>query len=545
MASQTSAITIHNRIGSSQRAPTRLVRLLSLGLAGMLVLAACGSAEEAVDDTPEPPAVTAPTPEPEPEPAPEPAEESPEPAPAGDAELVWSINFTEERRQTVNAIVAHPDGETLLVGTNATYLIQAADGYLLDAIVYWYPSVDDLGVSPDGNLVGAGVSLGGVPLSTLDGEIPDGFEGLDQHRDFAGARFHGGYDNNLSFSPDGVHLATGNRSGAVWIYNLDTVEQVATLTVDDPDYLSFLAYHPSGDLLAAIDFTCRVDFWDVTSGQIVHNIELDFSSCYWTRPLAFSPDGALVATAIREDRVEFVRIWTVDGFEPVRDLDMDVRNFGELAFSPDSSMLATASWRLPPTVWDVNTGDILYSLDSGIDPDDGDGWYHPRSIAFTPDGGHVAVGYSEGTLELWRLPGAQPLVAPEREVCEPLPLPGDVLFDTGSAQLRSEADPALTELAEQVAAGFDQATLTFVGHTDSRGDATANQQLSLARAEAVRDWFAQWASDSGITGWTLEVEGRGEAELKVTDVDSNGAFIASAGAINRRVEIEIDAEGCL
>lgn len=521
-----------------------------------LVLAACGGGEEAAEEPP-PPAPeeeltveAEPEPDPEPE-APEPEEVAEEPEIAGDVELLWSIDLAEDRRRNVEVVVAHPDGELLLAGSDATYVVHAADGYLADAIVYWYPSVDDLAVSPDGTLVGAGLGLRGTPLTTLEGALPPGLEDFESNPDFAGASFHGGFDNNLSFAPDGERLATGNRDGEVWIWDLQTGEQLATLSVGDPSMqsrmLSFIAYHPSGSLLATVNFTCRVDVWDLDAEEVVHEIELDLISCYKDRPLAFSSDGQLLATAIREDGTQFARIWTVDGFEPVLDLEMDVRNFADLAFSPDDQLLATAAWRMPPSVWDVETGALLYSLDTGIDPDegeDGEGWYHPHSITFTPDGGHVAVGYQNGTLELWQLPGAEPLEAPEREDCEPLPLPGDILFDTGSAQLRAEADAALTDLAAQLAERFDVATLTFIGHTDSRGDAAANQQLSEERATAVRDWLEGWASDGGITGWTLEVDGRGASELQVPDVDANGDFVPAAGSINRRVEIEIDADAC-
>ncbi|MEX2561787.1 MAG: OmpA family protein [Nitriliruptoraceae bacterium] len=507
-----------------------------------LVAVACGGGEGAEEPAATPPPTEAP-PAPAPEPAPEPDPE-PEPVVDGDAELVWAIDFEDK----VNALAVHPDGQRLLAGTDATYIIHLADGYVADAIVYWYPNVADLDITNDGSLVGAGVNLGGVLLTTMDGDTPDELANLEGHADFAGARFHGGYDNRLAFSPDGSQLATGNRAGEVWLWDLSTATQITTLSVDDPDYLTNLAFHPSGDLLAATDFTCRVDLWDLTTGQVAHSLELNHSSCYTEHLVEFSPDGTMLAAAVTEDWQQFLRIWDVEGFTQRLDFDMDVRNFGDLSFSPDSTMLATASWRLPPTVWDVATGAVLYSLDSGIDPDvgvDGEGWYHPTAISFTPDGGHVAVGYYDGTLELWRLPGSEPLTAPEREVCEPLPLPGDVLFDTGSSVLRSQADEALTTLAEQLRDGFPVATLTFVGHTDSRGDAASNLQLSIDRAQSVRDWIEQWASDNGVDGWELQVAGRGDTELKVPDVGATGAFMPEAGAINRRVEIEIDAEGCL
>ncbi len=57
-------------------------------------------------------------------------------------------------------------------------------------------------------------------------------------------------------------------------------------------------------------------------------------------------------------------------------------------------------------------------------------------------------------------------------------------------------------------------------------------------------WFGSWAEATGVDGWTVAVEGRGETELAVQDVDADGVFLEAAGALNRRVEIDIEAEGC-
>ena len=190
---------------------------------------------------------------------------------------------------------------------------------------------------------------------------------------------------------------------------------------------------------------------------IVHDIELGFSSCSQARPVEFSPDGELIAFGVREDATELVRIAAVDGFKPLVDLDMDVKNSADLAFSPDSSMLATAAWNLQPTVWDMETGAALFSLDTGRDDVGSGNGYNPVTVMFDPDGDHVAVGYQGGTLELWRMPGAEPLVASERASCEPFPLPGDVLFDTGRSGLKPDADAVLSALAEQLEAGFTDA----------------------------------------------------------------------------------------
>jgi outer membrane protein OmpA-like peptidoglycan-associated protein len=147
---------------------------------------------------------------------------------------------------------------------------------------------------------------------------------------------------------------------------------------------------------------------------------------------------------------------------------------------------------------------------------------------------------NDGPLEMWRLPGAEPLPEPEIDIKEPPPLPSDVLFDTGSSELKAGADPVLEEFAQNLDAAIDNAIITFIGHTDSRGDAASNLQLSIDRATAVKEWFEVWAQDNGIEDWEFLVDGMGDTELKVPDVDAEGNFREEAGRLNRRVEIEIE-----
>ncbi|MGI5907818.1 MAG: OmpA family protein [Christensenellales bacterium] len=124
----------------------------------------------------------------------------------------------------------------------------------------------------------------------------------------------------------------------------------------------------------------------------------------------------------------------------------------------------------------------------------------------------------------------------------PPPLPSDVLFDTGSAKLKEAANAELESFANELYASFTKAKITFIGHTDSRGDANSNLQLSLDRATAIKNWFQTWADEKGIDGWTLLVDGKGETELKAPDTNVEGTFLEDAGALNRRVEIEIELD---
>ena len=96
-------------------------------------------------------------------------------------------------------------------------------------------------------------------------------------------------------------------------------------------------------------------------------------------------------------------------------------------------------------------------------------------------------------------PGAEPIEAPPIDMKEPPPLPSDVLFDTGSAELKMEADEYLSQVAEDLYAALPQAAITFIGHTDSRGEAGFNRQLSIDRAASVKEWFLNWILENDVS----------------------------------------------
>jgi len=61
-----------------------------------------------------------------------------------------------------------------------------------------------------------------------------------------------------------------------------------------------------------------------------------------------------------------------------------------------------------------------------------------------------------------------------------------ILFESGSARIAAASDPAIDELAGDLAL-CPEATVNVEGHTDADGDAEANLALSVSRAEAVID----------------------------------------------------------
>lgn len=101
-------------------------------------------------------------------------------------------------------------------------------------------------------------------------------------------------------------------------------------------------------------------------------------------------------------------------------------------------------------------------------------------------------------------------------------------FLPGGTTLTPESEAALPKILADVA-GRAGADMVVTGHTDTKGTAAANDELSLKRAGVV----AQLLIDKGAPGARIEAVGRGKRELLVkTDDDVDEPR-------NRRVEIVV------
>ncbi len=112
-------------------------------------------------------------------------------------------------------------------------------------------------------------------------------------------------------------------------------------------------------------------------------------------------------------------------------------------------------------------------------------------------------------------------------------LSGAVLFATGKSALLPIAQNALNKVAEALKLQRSDHHIVVAGFTDSNGSDEANQQLSLARAQAVRDYIVS----QGIDGGRVTAEGKGESEPVADNKTAEGR------ANNRRVEIRVSGDG--
>jgi outer membrane protein OmpA-like peptidoglycan-associated protein len=105
---------------------------------------------------------------------------------------------------------------------------------------------------------------------------------------------------------------------------------------------------------------------------------------------------------------------------------------------------------------------------------------------------------------------------------------GDVLFDTGRAELKPGASRRLDQLAQFLSEHPDR-RVQVDGFTDSVGTDAFNEELSQRRADAVKAALIM----RGIEPSRIGTEGYGKAFPVASNTDSSGR------QLNRRVEVVI------
>ena len=106
--------------------------------------------------------------------------------------------------------------------------------------------------------------------------------------------------------------------------------------------------------------------------------------------VAFSPDSTWLASA-SSDRT--VKIWDASSGACLQTLEGHSSDVMSVAFSSDSTWLASASWDRTVKIWDVSSGAYLQTLE-GHSSD-------VNSVAFSPDSTQLASASDDRTVKIW------------------------------------------------------------------------------------------------------------------------------------------------
>jgi WD40 repeat protein len=216
---------------------------------------------------------------------------------------------------------------------------------------------------------------------------------------------------DVAFNSDGKRLATAKLDGDAVVY--DTASGRKVMRIGGDSIATAVAFRPHEKLIAVGTIDGTVRLFDARNGSAVATPVDEKGAAIWQ--VAFSPDGKLLAIAVDPNGIDGffdqrrhgeVLLWDVDSRRLVgQAITPRAGSVLSLAFSPDGALLATGSYRGRVDLWNVATrsrhGKPMKVKDDGF-----------PSVAFDRRGRLVAAGGGIGPVRVWRAADQQPAFPP-------------------------------------------------------------------------------------------------------------------------------------
>ncbi|MCG9129424.1 T9SS type A sorting domain-containing protein [Candidatus Poribacteria bacterium] len=198
----------------------------------------------------------------------------------------------------------------------------------------------------------------------------------------------------IAFSPDGSTIAIGDRSGRLYLWNVESWEHITEFTGHKKESVYAIVFSPNGTTLAS-GSSDSLFIWDVSTGK--RNLTIKGHTT-GIRALAFSPDGKILATGSPYQ----INLWNTTSTERIEQIYFNewYNYFISLVFSPDGNLLASQDGRRT-LIWDVNLLTHLRTL-TGNGGKNLTSTTYLAGLEYSPNGQLLAGGNELNTaVQIW------------------------------------------------------------------------------------------------------------------------------------------------
>jgi WD40 repeat protein/serine/threonine protein kinase len=197
----------------------------------------------------------------------------------------------------------------------------------------------------------------------------------------------------VTFSPDGLRLASGSHDRTVRVWDLTTGREISMLT-GHKELIKSVAFSPDGLRLASAggnwttDHPGELKVWDLATGREPLSL---MGHQKFVGSVAFSPDGSTLLSGSNDGTL---LLWKLSARRRMRALRHGAEVMG-VAFAPDGKRVAAGAWDGTIKVWDLSGDHEPLTFAGRSGPVVG--------VAFSPDGRHLVAGSRDGTATLWEV----------------------------------------------------------------------------------------------------------------------------------------------
>ncbi len=232
-----------------------------------------------------------------------------------------------------------------------------------------------LAISNNGRWLACGTTTSGIQLFNLNqpNTQPDMLEG------------HGGWVESLAFTTDnnGLYSASTDKTIIFWDLISGTNKEFYKYT----DKISSISISSQGNMLAGGSADGKIFLWNLTSGKssVIYNSPGSFITV-----VKFDNSGTKIAVGDKKGKLSIINLRT----NKVSNINAHAARIPDVQFSPDNSLLATASYDGTIKIWNVNN--------PGLRPVEiraHEAW--ALTLAFSKDGKYLISGDNTENIFIW------------------------------------------------------------------------------------------------------------------------------------------------